>query len=111
MARDQVRESLSGQILDEAFELSLAELCRACRLPAERVVELVEHGIIEPAGRAQGEWRFRAVSIRRVRSAQRLSQDLGVNIAGVALALDLLDELDQLRARLQRLDDFPDQDP
>lgn len=98
----------SGEILEDALELSLAELCRACRLPAERVVELVEHGVIEPAGRAPGEWRFRAVSIRRVRSAERLNRDLGVNMAGVALALELLDELTELRSRVHPLGDYED---
>ena len=34
----------------------------------------------------------------------RLQHDLRVNLAGAALALDLLDEIDQLRARLRALD-------
>ncbi len=38
--------------------------------------------------------------MKRVRCAMRLTRDLGVNYAGAALALDLLDELDLLRARL-----------
>lgn len=46
----------------------------------------------------------RGISVRRVRCAQRLEQDLGVNIAGAALALELLEELERLRARLHRLE-------
>jgi chaperone modulatory protein CbpM len=38
-----------------------------------------------------------------VRCALRLERDLGVNLAGAALALDLLDELNRLRARQRRL--------
>ena len=72
----------------------------------DRIVEFVEEGVIEPIGRDPARWRFRAISVRRVRCAQRLEQDLGVNTAGVALALELLDELEQLRARLRRLEDF-----
>jgi len=34
----------------------------------------------------------------------RLQRDLGVNLAGIALALDMLDEIDKLRGRLQRID-------
>ena len=105
MGRDNLRELLTGEVIDDDMELSLADLCRACRLPAERVFELVEHGVIEPVGPEPGLWRFQAVSLRRVRSVQRLEQDLGVNLAGAALALDLLAELEVLRTRLARLDD------
>jgi chaperone modulatory protein CbpM len=96
--------ALHGDLLDDELELTLAELCRACRVPAERVYELVEQGVVDPLGRDPVRWRFRAVSVRRVRCALRLEQDLGVNVAGAALALDLLDELDRLRQRLARLE-------
>lgn len=95
---------LSGELLEEDIELTLGELCRACRLPAERVFELVDEGVVEPLGREPAQWRFQAVSIRRVRCVQRLESDLGVNVAGAALALDLLEELERLRARLRGLE-------
>lgn len=90
---------LSGELLEEDAELSLAELCQACRVPAEEIVELVGEGIIEPLGRGERHWRFHAVSVRRVHCARRLQRDLGVNLAGAALALDLLEELERLRHR------------
>jgi chaperone modulatory protein CbpM len=101
MAKDP-RSLLTGNVLDEDVELSLAELCRICQVPAERVHELVDEGIVDPLGRDQRRWRFRGVSVRRVRCALRLEHDLGVNFAGAALALDLLEELEALRARLHR---------
>lgn len=94
---------LNGDVLEEDVELTLAELSSACRLPAERLLEMVEYGLIEPLGGQPGRWRFSGVSVRRVRCAQRLRQDLGVNLAGAALAVELLEEIDRLRARLQRL--------
>ena len=110
MGGDDFHQLLTGEIIDDDRELSLAELCRACRLPAERVFELVEHGVIEPVGPEPGLWRFQAISLRRVRSVQRLEQDLGVNIAGAALALDLLAELEVLRTRLARLGEVDEPD-
>lgn len=104
MAKGNLLKLLSGEIFEEEIELSLADLCRACQLPAERVFELVEQGVIEPIGRDPARWRFRGISVRRVRCAQRLEQDLGVNVAGAALAIDLLEELERLRARLRRLE-------
>jgi chaperone modulatory protein CbpM len=96
---------LSGDILEEEVELTLGDLCRACGLPADRVYELVEEGIVDPLGRDPARWRFHGISVRRVRCALRLESDLGINFAGAALALDLLEELESLRARVERLGD------
>lgn len=95
---------LSGEVLGDELELTLSDLCRACHLHAEEVVELVEEGVIEAAGRDLSHWRFRATSVRRIHCAVHLRRDLGVNWAGAALALELLDELHMLRSRLRRLD-------
>jgi chaperone modulatory protein CbpM len=93
---------LSGEVLEEDVELSLADLCRACELSAERIFQLVDEGLLEPRGRNPQQWRFHGRSVRRVRCVIRLEQDLGVNLAGAALALELLEELQRLRARLSR---------
>ncbi|MGD2137330.1 MAG: chaperone modulator CbpM [Gammaproteobacteria bacterium] len=93
---------LSGDVLEEEVEFTLGELCRACQVPAERVFELVGEGIVEPRGKNPAQWRFQGISVRRVRCALRLERDLGVNLAGAALALDLLDELEALRVHLRR---------
>ena len=100
--KKELETLLSGDVLGEDVELTLVELCRTCQLPAERVYELVEEGIIDPLGREPAGWRFRWTSVRRVRCALRLERDLGVNLAGAALALDLLEELERLRTRVRR---------
>lgn len=104
MRENELLSMLSGEVLEEEVELTLAELCKVCRLPAEQVFDLVDEGVVEPLGRDPSSWRFRGISVRRVRCAQRLEQDLGVNVAGAALALELLEELERLRARLHRLE-------
>lgn len=103
--KNEMQPLLSGDVLDEEAELTLAELCRACRLPAEQLIELVEEGIVEPLGRNTSHWRFQGTSVRRVRCAVQLRRDLGVNWPGAALALELLEEIDSLRARLERCGD------
>ena len=95
---------ITGLILEDQTELSLDDLCRACAAQAERIVELVDEGLLSPAGTAPGKWRFTGVHLHRARVALRLESDLGVNLAGAALALELLDELDTLRERVQRLE-------
>ena len=99
---------ISGDLLEEDLELSLGELCQVCRLTQEEVLELVEYGVAEPRGRQQASWRFRGVTIRRIHRARSLQSDLGVNMAGAALALDLLEELERLRVRLARLEPADD---
>ena len=91
---------LSGVLLDENVILSVEDLCRACSQKTNWVIELVDEGVLEPIAGSRENWRFSAISLRRAHVAMRLERDLGVNIAGVALALDLLDEVGMLRARM-----------
>lgn len=80
---------------------TLEEICLACRVDANWVAGLVEHGVIEPAGAAMSDWQFTAVAIVRVARAKRLERDLSLNTPGIALALELLDEIEILRSRLK----------
>jgi chaperone modulatory protein CbpM len=87
---------------DVVETLSLQELCRFCEADEAWVVELVDHGVIEPKGAKAESWRFRGMSIVRAKKARRLVRDLGINTAGVALVLDLLQEREQILRRLAR---------
>lgn len=92
---------IQGIVLNEETRCTLADLCRLCSVNAEIIHEMIEEGIITPEGPSIREWHFTSLAIKRVRTAIRLQQDLRVNLPGCALALDLLDELEELR-RLSR---------
>ena len=96
------KTTLTGLLLDEHIELSLIDISQACSLSMDKIIELVEEGVLEPKGDEPSNWRFRGTSLGKARAAMRLQEDLGVNLAGVALVLDLLDELEALRSRLCR---------
>ncbi len=96
--------ALRGVILDEQTEFTLGDLCRACSVHAEWLVSLVEEGILEPVGAEQAHWRFTGVQLSRARTVSRLQRDLGINLTGAALALDLIDEIESLRGRLAALE-------
>ena len=101
------REVISGILIDEDFQCSLRELCTACGIHAELVIEMITEGIVDPPGASPRDWRFSGPAIKRVQMALRLQRDLGVNLAGAALALDLLEELEQTRCLLHhRFDEF-----
>ena len=94
---------LSGIVLEDLNELTLADLSHACAVQADCIVELVEEGLIAPIGREPHRWRFSGVQMRRATVALRLQRDLGINLAGAALALQLLEEVEALRTRLKTL--------
>jgi chaperone modulatory protein CbpM len=94
--------AVQGPVVEEEIHLTLVELCQACCAPEEHVVAWVVEGVLEPIGEAPPDWRFTGQSLRRSRLALWLTRDLEINPPGVALALDLLDEIAALQARLQR---------
>jgi len=95
--------ALSVELIDEQTTFTLAELCRCFAVEAEFIEELVEQGILEPAGRRGRHWCFPASSLRRTRITLHLQRDLGVNLAGAALALDLLERIEEFDARLHAI--------
>ena len=91
----------SGHVVEEESGFTLLELCRACGAAPEEVRVWVIEGVLEPVGQGPHDWCFAGSALRRARLAMRLARDLEVNAAGVALALDLLDEIAALRASLR----------
>ena len=94
--------ALSGHILDGTTEITIVELCEFCSIEIELVDELVDEGILEPTDGSSEKRRFPYSSGRRTRTVVHLQRDLGLNLAGAALALDLLDCIENLRAQLRR---------
>lgn len=86
-----------GEILDESIDYDIETVCRICHLERELIIEMVDQGMVDPRGRRAQEWRFTGIAVRRAQIASRLHRELGVNLAGAALALDLLEELESLR--------------
>jgi chaperone modulatory protein CbpM len=100
---------LRGIILDEQSVLTLTELSHVCAVQTGYIIELVDEGLVTPDIAAEENepqhWRFSGAQIRRARTAMRLQSDLGVNLAGAALALQLLDEIENLRAQVRAMGD------
>ena len=105
MTRNELR-ALSGAVVEEEMQFSIVELCRACAVRREVVIEFVQQGVLEPRGADEQTWRFPGASLRRLRVALNLQQDLGVNPAGAALALQLMDEIERLRRQWRRFELF-----
>ena len=98
-------ETLRGQLVEEETVITLEELCRNCTVKTEEIIVMVEEGILDPQGErlepAAAEWQVHISSVKRVRVAVHLQRDLGINLPGAALAMELLDRIAELQ-KLQR---------
>ncbi len=103
---------MDGEVVEEQPGLSLAELARACGMPPEALMEYVRLGVIEPDAPGPDapvrRWRFRAESVMRLHRAARLRRDLEIDAGAVALVLDLLEEMERMRARMRCLERLGD---
>ena len=97
------RSALAATVVEDEIRFTLVELCRVCAVPEAQVMGWVGEGVLEPIGDSPPQWQFAGPALRRTRVAVRLTRDLEVNTQGVALALDLLDEIEALRAQLRRV--------
>lgn len=93
-------QAIAGTIFDQSAILSIKDLSRMCQVDERHIVEFVEEGVLNVV-EISSEWRFTGDALRRARLAVRLERDLELNLAGVALALDLLEELQLLRRELE----------
>ena len=86
---------------------SFTELCQRQWLDAEFITKCVEFGITEieeeDHKNAQTDWTFSSISVQRIEKARRLYIDLEINISDLALVMDLLDEVGNLRSEVNSL--------
>ena len=83
---------------------TLGDLCERSGIHAEIVVEMIEFGIVAPIeNHAENRWQFNIQALMRLNRAQRLKRDLELNLPGLALALELLDEIEKLQQQVTSL--------
>lgn len=84
---------------------TLHEICERGECHAEFVIKLVSYGIVSPMEerRPPRDWQFDVIALARLQRALRLQQDLKLNLPGLAVSLDLLDEVQQMRKEVSRL--------
>ncbi len=88
-------------IVEDEVHMSIIELCHTINIEQEDLVAWVQEGILNPIGNSPEDWRFSGDALSRAKKALRLSRDLEINTPGVAMVLDLLDEISELRKLLQ----------
>ncbi len=96
-------ELILGKIIHQEEMLNLAEFCRAIRADQEMISEMIEFNLLEPEGSSIQNWRFDSRCLKRAQIAIRFQRDLEINYQGIALALDLLEQIERLETQLEIL--------
>lgn len=99
-----VSTTIEAQVSADGEWLSVRQVCRASQIDFQVVVELAGLGLVRPRGNEPEEWQLSARELVRLRTAARLIRDLGVNVSGAALAVELLEARRDLEARLRVLE-------
>lgn len=81
--------------------MSAEELAAAAGISTTMLARLQRLGLVEPV--AAGLTEFTAATAARVRRMLRLHRDLGVNLAGAAIIVDLVERMERLEMELARL--------
>lgn len=95
---------LEAHVLGEGDWIAAAEICQICQLDAEAVRELAALGVVAAREPVPGGWELSATALPRLRVVGRLMRDLGVNVSGAALAIELLEEQRSLESRIRQLE-------
>jgi MerR family transcriptional regulator/heat shock protein HspR len=81
----------------------LEDLALAANIHPQLVGYFVEYGLIEPIERIGSKLFFATEAISRLKMIQRLRTDVGVNLAGIAIILDLTEKVRGLQEEVEWL--------
>ena len=95
-------QEVGGRSMDRAvFIISVAAELAGVHPQTLRIYE--RKGLLQPARTAGNTRRYSERDIERLRTIQRLTQEEGLNLAGVKMFVEMEDEIDQLRRRMETM--------
>jgi chaperone modulatory protein CbpM len=94
------QEPIEGILQDASVTYTITDIQTLCVVDTKVIEEMVLHGILEPQGTTTQTWVFEYSALSRTQKALRLHRDLEINWQGIALALELLEEVQELRQAL-----------
>ena len=86
----------------EPEQLTLEGLAACTGVHPALITYFVGYGLLKPSARTGTQWFFDTACIARLRMIERLRRDLGANLAGIAVILDLLDRLTSLQREVEQ---------
>jgi chaperone modulatory protein CbpM len=88
-----------SQVVEEQVVFSFTALCRASGADHSDVLALVTEGLLQPSGSGPDDWQFNGLSLRSARSALRMARELELSLHAAAIVMELLAEIEVLKAR------------
>lgn len=82
---------------------TITEFCMSTGVTETELVEVVGLGVIQPRDLNAEDWLFDDGAVAAFNRAQRLQRELALDWPGIAVALTLLDEIEQLRRENSQL--------
>jgi len=99
------RPASQAVVVETELQFSIMELSRICGTDVSTLEALVNEGVLTPLELQSSQWVFSGAALPRARKATRLLLELDLNVAGAALVIDLMEEVETLRSRLRRAGD------
>jgi MerR family transcriptional regulator, heat shock protein HspR len=90
---------------DDAPVFVISVAAQLAGMHAQRLRQYDRLGLVTPGRTGGGGRRYSARDVALLREVQRLSQDEGVNLAGIKRIIELEAHVDALRARVLELQD------
>ena len=98
----EMDECLKMEIVEERF-CKIEEIAEKVNLSQSSIRRYVRLGLITPVKKEKGCYLLRDTVVSRIGKIQRLRRDLGVNLSGVGVILDLLDRIEEMDRQLSEL--------
>jgi len=92
---------LTGTLVEETW-LTVEEMATVCTVEPQWLRHHLEEGLFPRTECVAGTWRFSEEHLRRARRMREMERLCDAEPELAALVADLLDEMDDLRARLRR---------
>jgi|SRR6185436_5176999 len=94
---------VAAVIVEDAY-FTVEQFCAVCSIEQEWIVRHVQEGLFPISGAVVSEWRFSSADLRRAQRMRDIEREFEAAPELAALVADMLAEIDELRARLRRLE-------
>ncbi|HEY3269044.1 MAG TPA: helix-turn-helix transcriptional regulator [Armatimonadota bacterium] len=84
---------------EPVYVISVA--AKLCEMHPQTLRSYERLGLVRPRRTESHNRLYSEADVERLRQIQRLTRELGVNLAGVEVILDLLDRMEALRAEME----------
>ncbi|MDY6856045.1 MAG: chaperone modulator CbpM [Thermodesulfobacteriota bacterium] len=95
-------EFVEVEIVGEKL-FGIEEIAQKANMSESSIRRYIRMGLITPIKKEKGSYLLRETTLFRIEKIQRLRRDLGVNLSGIGIILDLLERIEDMDRQLSEL--------